>query len=172
VRCTSHPPIPSTQPISTSSASSSPQLLPPCPPSCFFSLSSHAPAPPHSRQRTWEQAPLPRICPTPASTSTRAVAIARPQGHFTACTHYRFHHRRTSCSSSQSSPCSSSPTCCPTHGHSHEPTDARRRGYGRIGLASGLSPCVPPRKIRWCLPRLGYLGDEESRSEILNSQGP
>ena len=37
-------------------------------------------------------------------------------------------------------------------------------GYGRVGLASGLSPCVPPRRIWWCLPRLGYLGDEEFMS--------
>jgi hypothetical protein len=44
-------------------------------------------------------------------------------------------------------------------------------GTGRVGLAPGLSPYVPPRRTRWCLPRLGYLGDEESRSEILNNQG-
>jgi hypothetical protein len=44
-------------------------------------------------------------------------------------------------------------------------------GTGRLGLASGLSSCVPPRRTRWCLPRLGYLGDEESRSEILDKQG-
>jgi hypothetical protein len=31
---------------------------------------------------------------------------------------------------------------------------------------------VPPRRTRWCLPRLGYLGDEESRYEILDKQGP
>jgi hypothetical protein len=43
----------------------------------------------HSRQRAWEQAPPPRIRPTPAPTPTRAVAIARPQGCFTACTHHR-----------------------------------------------------------------------------------
>jgi hypothetical protein len=63
------------------------------------------------------------------------------------------------------------PICCPAHGHSREPTDARRHGYGRVGLAPGLSLCVPPRRTRWSLPRLGYLGDEESRSEILDNQG-
>jgi hypothetical protein len=60
----------------------------------------------------------------------------------------------------------------PAHGRSREPTDARRRRYGRVGLAPGLSPCVPPRRTRWRLPRLGYLGDEESRYEILDNQGP
>jgi hypothetical protein len=55
----------------------------------------------------------PRICPTPAPTPTRVVAIARPRGCFTACTHHRFCRRRTSRSSSRPSPCSSSPTCCP-----------------------------------------------------------
>jgi hypothetical protein len=45
-------------------------------------------------------------------------------------------------------------------------------GTGRVGLAPGLSSCVPPRRTRWRLPRLGYLGDEESRSEILDNQGP
>jgi hypothetical protein len=45
-------------------------------------------------------------------------------------------------------------------------------GTGRVGLALSLSPCVPPRKTRWYLPRFGYLGDEESRSEILDNQGP
>jgi hypothetical protein len=42
-------------------------------------------------------------------------------------------------------------------------------GTGRVGLAPGLSPCVPPRKTRWRLPHLGYLSDEESRSEILDN---
>jgi hypothetical protein len=58
------------------------------------------------------------------------------------------------------------------HGRSREPTDARRRGYGRVGLAPGLSSCVQPRRTRWRLPHLGYLGDEESRSEKLDKQGP
>jgi hypothetical protein len=34
-------------------------------------------------------------------------------------------------------------------------------GTGRVGLAPGLSSCVPPRRTWWHLPRLGYLGDEE-----------
>jgi hypothetical protein len=44
--------------------------------------------------------------------------------------------------------------------------------YGRLGLAHGLYPFLPPRRTQWRLPRLGYLGDEESRSEILDIQGP
>jgi hypothetical protein len=60
----------------------------------------------------------------------------------------------------------------PTHGRSREPTDARRRGYGRVGLAPGFSSCVPPRRTRWRMARLGYLGDDESISEILDNQGP
>jgi hypothetical protein len=44
-------------------------------------------------------------------------------------------------------------------------------GTGRVGLAPDLSSCVLPRRTRWCLPRLGYFGDEESRSEILDDQG-
>jgi hypothetical protein len=31
---------------------------------------------------------------------------------------------------------------------------------------------VPPRRTRWRLPHLGYIGDAESRSEILDNQGP
>jgi hypothetical protein len=45
-------------------------------------------------------------------------------------------------------------------------------GMGRLGLAPGLSSCVPPMRTRWRLSRLGYLVDEESRSEILDKQGP
>jgi hypothetical protein len=59
----------------------------------------------------------------------------------------------------------------PAHGHSREPTDARRRGYGRVGLAPGFSSCVPPRRTRWRLPRLGYLDDDESRAKILYNKG-
>jgi hypothetical protein len=100
--------------------------------------------PPHSRQRAWEQSPPPRIRSTPAPTPTRSVDMASPRGRFTVCAH----HRRTSHSSSRPSPCSSSPTCCLAHGHSREPTDARRCGYGRVGLAPGLSSCVPLRRTR------------------------
>jgi hypothetical protein len=49
-------------------------------------------------------------------------------------------------------------SAAPTHGRSHEPIDARRRGYRRVGLAPSLSSCVPPRRTQWSLPRLGYLG--------------
>jgi hypothetical protein len=45
-------------------------------------------------------------------------------------------------------------------------------GAGRVGHAPGLSLCVSSRKTWWRLPRLGYLGDEESRSEILDNQSP
>jgi hypothetical protein len=45
-------------------------------------------------------------------------------------------------------------------------------GTGQIGLAPSLSSCVPPRRTWWRLPHSGYLGDEESRSEILDNQGP
>jgi hypothetical protein len=60
----------------------------------------------------------------------------------------------------------------PTHGRNREPTDARRCGYSQVGLAPGLSSCVSPGRTRWLLPRLGYLGDEESRFKILDNQGP
>jgi hypothetical protein len=82
-------------------------------PASFLSPLVSPPPSPHSRQRAWEQAPPHYIRPTPALTSTHAVAIARPRECFTACAHHRFHRRRTSCSSSRSSPCSSSSTCCP-----------------------------------------------------------
>jgi hypothetical protein len=49
------------------------------------------------------------IIPTP----TRAVAIAHPRGHFTACVHHHFHRRWTSRSSSRPLPYSSSSTYCP-----------------------------------------------------------
>jgi hypothetical protein len=45
-------------------------------------------------------------------------------------------------------------------------------GTGRVGHAPGLTLCMPSRRTWWRLPRLGYLGDEESRSEILDHQGP
>jgi hypothetical protein len=70
-------------------------------------------APPHSQQRAWEEAPPPRIRPTPVLTPTHAVAIAHPRERFIACVHYRFRHRWTSRSSSRPSPCSSSATYCP-----------------------------------------------------------
>jgi hypothetical protein len=42
-------------------------------------------------------------------------------------------------------------------------------GTGRVGHAPSLSPRVPSRRTWWRLPRLGYLSDEESRSEILDN---
>jgi hypothetical protein len=44
-------------------------------------------------------------------------------------------------------------------------------GTTRFGHVPGLSPCVPSRRTWWRLQRLGHLGDEESRSEILDNQG-
>jgi hypothetical protein len=43
-------------------------------------------------------------------------------------------------------------------------------GTGGVGHAPGLSLCVSSRRTWWRMPRLGYLGDEESRSEILDNQ--
>jgi hypothetical protein len=43
---------------------------------------------------------------------------------------------------------------------------------GWVNLAHGLSLCMSPRRTRWRLPLLGYLGDEESRSKILDNEGP
>jgi hypothetical protein len=45
-------------------------------------------------------------------------------------------------------------------------------GTRGVDHAPGLSPCVPSRRTWWCLPCLGYLDDEESRSKILDNQGP
>jgi hypothetical protein len=56
----------------------------------------------------------------------------------------------------------------PNHGRSREPTDACTT---RVGHAPDFSPCVPREEDMVALPRLGYLGDEESRSEILDNQG-
>jgi hypothetical protein len=52
------------------------------------------------------------------------------------------------------------------------PTVAATSRPTRAGHASGLSPYASSRRTWWRLPRLGYLGDEESRSEILDNQGP
>jgi hypothetical protein len=48
-----------------------------------------------------------------SDTSPDTVAIAHPLGCFTSCVHHCFRRHRTSCLSSQPSPCSSSPTFCP-----------------------------------------------------------
>jgi hypothetical protein len=42
-------------------------------------------------------------------------------------------------------------------------------GTGWVSHAPGLSPYAPSRRTWWRLPRLGYLSDEESRSEILDN---
>jgi hypothetical protein len=59
----------------------------------------------------------------------------------------------------------------PAYGRSREPTDARWRGYGGVSHAPSFFLCAPSRRSWWRLPRLGYLSDEESRSEILDNQG-
>jgi hypothetical protein len=100
----------------------------------------------------------------------RVVAIARPRGRFTSCVHHRFRRRRTSRSSSLPSPCSSTPTYCPS------PTVAAASrltlvdaGTRRVDHVPSLFPCVSSRRTWWRLPHLGYLSDEESRSEILDN---
>jgi hypothetical protein len=42
-------------------------------------------------------------------------------------------------------------------------------GMGQVGHVHGLSPCVPSRRTWWRLSCLGYLSDEESRSEIIDN---
>jgi hypothetical protein len=139
----------------------------------LFSLSLHASASaaPHSRQRAWEQAPPPRIRPTPAPTPTRKVSIARPRECFTSCA--------PSFSSSSDVPFVFSafalfflPNLLPplTVTAASRPTLVDMCTE-RVDLAPGLSLCVPPRRTRWRLSRLGYHSDEESRFEILDNQG-
>jgi hypothetical protein len=43
-------------------------------------------------------------------------------------------------------------------------------GMTQVDHAPGLSPCVSSRRTWWRLPHLGYLGDEEFRSEILDNK--
>jgi hypothetical protein len=111
------------------------------------------------------------IRPTPSLTPTCAVAIARPLGCFTACTHtivFAVVGRPVRLSGLH--------TVLPpqpaalAHGRSRESTDARRHGYGQLGLAPGFSSCVLLRRTRWRLSPLGYLGDDEYRYEILDNQ--
>jgi hypothetical protein len=45
-------------------------------------------------------------------------------------------------------------------------------GTELVGHAPGFSPRVLSRRTWWRLPHLGYLSDEESRSEILDNQDP
>jgi hypothetical protein len=42
-------------------------------------------------------------------------------------------------------------------------------GIGRVGHAHGLSPCMLSSRTWWRLSYLGYLSNEESRSEILDN---
>jgi hypothetical protein len=60
----------------------------------------------------------------------------------------------------------------PAHGRSCEPTDALRRRYEVSRSCSWPVFVRAADRTRWHLPRLGYLGDEESKSEILDNQGP
>jgi hypothetical protein len=57
------------------------------------------------------------------------VAIARPRGRFTACVHHRFRRRRMFVRLADLCPVLTPQPAAPAHGRSHEPTDARRRGY-------------------------------------------
>jgi hypothetical protein len=45
-------------------------------------------------------------------------------------------------------------------------------GMGRVGHAPRLFLCMSLRRAWWHLPRLGYLSDEKSGSEILDNYGP
>jgi hypothetical protein len=78
---------------------------------------------------------------------------------------------RTSHSSSRPSPCSSSPTYCPPPRPRWQPR-ADRRSSTRVRGESVMLSCVSSRRTWWCLPRLGHLDIEESRSEILDNQDP
>jgi hypothetical protein len=126
-----------------------------------------------SLQRAWEQAPSLRIRPTPAWTPTRACGY---------CTSTRTFHSMHAPSFLLSSDISfvfpsfalfflPNQLPSPMVATASQPT-LFDEGTGRVGFAPGLSPCVPPRRTRWRLPRLGYLGNEEFRSEILDNQGP
>jgi hypothetical protein len=110
-----------------------------------------------------------RIRPTSAPTPTRVVAIARPQGCFTACTTIVFVVVGCPVRLPSLHPVLTPQPAAPTHSHSREPTDAHRHRYGRVGLAPGFSSCVSPRRTQWCLPRLGYLG-EDTRIMLLSSR--
>jgi hypothetical protein len=60
----------------------------------------------------------------------------------------------------------------PTVAAASRPTLVVDAGIGRVGHAPGLSLYVPSRRTWWRLPCLCYISDEESRSEILDNQGP
>jgi hypothetical protein len=59
----------------------------------------------------------------------------------------------------------------PPHDHSREPTNALRCGYG-VSRSCSWPFFVRAARTRWRLPHLSYLSNEESRSEILDNQGP
>jgi hypothetical protein len=115
--------------------------------------------------------PPPRIRPTLALTPTRTVAIARPQGRLQHARNIVFVVVGCVVRLLGLRPVIPPQPIVPAHGRNREPTDTRQRGTGRVGLAPALSSGVPPRRTRWRLPHLGYLGDEESRSKILDNQG-
>jgi hypothetical protein len=59
----------------------------------------------------------------------------------------------------------------PAHGYSREPTNARRRGYGASRSCSCPFSVCAAEEDTVAPPHLGYIGDEESRSEIFDNQG-
>jgi hypothetical protein len=60
----------------------------------------------------------------------------------------------------------------PAHGRSREPSDARRREYNVSWSCSWPFSVRAVEEDMVAPANLGYLGDEESRSEILVNQGP
>jgi hypothetical protein len=58
------------------------------------------------------------------------MAIARPRGRFTACAHHRFRRIGRPIRLPGLRPFLPPQSAALAHDRSHEPTDARRRGYG------------------------------------------
>jgi hypothetical protein len=115
----------------------------------------------HSRQRTWEQAPPPRIL-------VRHQPQHRPAQWLLHVHEGVSQHAHTIVFAVVGRPVRllglrsvlPSQPATSTHGRSHKPTDARRRRYGRVSLAPDFSSCVPLRRTRWRLSPLGYLGND------------
>jgi hypothetical protein len=145
-------------------------LPPPRSPFYFFSLS---PMPPPTRHPILGRGRRSmRLLPVFFRHQPRH-RLARPRGRLTSCAHHRFNRHRTSRSSSRPSPCSSSPTCYP-HPRLQPRADrclsTRVRGESVMFLAFLCSCCRGGHDGAYLC--FGYLGDEESRSEILDNQDP
>jgi hypothetical protein len=146
-------------------------LPPPRSSSCFFSLSPHASASaPPILGRGRGSRHLITVFVRHQPRHRPAQWLLHVHESVTACTHHHFRRRQASRSSSRPSPCYSSPTCFPCP-RSHLRAD--RRSSARVRVSQSCSwlffVCAAGR-TRWRLPRLGYLGDDESRSEILDNQ--